>query len=359
MDPKALAEKWLNGTITEEEKAYFEKWYNDFDFSSLSIPYDARGHVFKRLQRQIRPEKVIPLSIKMAAAALLTGILAGTIYLLLSQHHQPLPVIVPGGNKAVLTLADGTHITLDSAANGAIARQGATQIVKLSNGELAYRESEHRAGAMQYNTINTPRGGQYHIQLPDGTNVWLNAASALKYPAAFTGSERRVELTGEAYFEVAANAAQPFFLQVNNMTVQVLGTNFNVNAYADEQTISTTLLSGSVKIVSGRYDHTLLPGQKALVNKEQSTINTITTDTEDEIAWKNGIFLYNNTDIASVMRQISRWYDVNISYQGTMTDNSFTGSISRNADISQVLKLLELTGGVHFKVTGKNITVMP
>jgi transmembrane sensor len=359
-DPKALADKWLKGTISEDEKAYFEKWYNHFDFSTITEEDTTfRQRVFNRLQQEIMPNRrIIPMVIRWSAAAAVVGILV-TGYLLLQKPPVAEKPILPGGNKAVLTLSDGSTIALDSAVNGAIAQQGSTQIVKLKNGELAYKADDHHPAIVQYNTISTPRGGWYRITLPDGTGVWLNAASSLKYPAAFTGSERQVTLTGEAYFEVADDAAQPFSVKANGITVHVLGTHFNINAYDDENAVKATLVTGRVKVTSGDHESILSPGQMAIVNSNQTSINTITTDTDEEIAWKNGLFQFNNTNIAAVMRQISRWYNVSISYEGTITDNSFTGSISRDADITKVLKLLELTGGVHFKVTGQNITVIP
>lgn len=284
------------------------------------------------------------------------------------QQQTPQNDVTPGGNKATLTLADGSVIVLDSATNGAIASEGGTKIIKLENGQLAYNAGGPGNGgpgnsgtATPYNTISTPRGGQYHIVLPDGSSVWLNAASSLRFPVAFTGKERRVEITGEAYFEISANASAPFFVKAGDIDVQVLGTSFNINAYYDEGSIKTTLLSGSVKVSNEASNAVLRPGQQAILNSRsgpEGKITLKTIDTEDAIAWKNGLFLFNNTDIKSIMRQIARWYDVEVKYEGNIPENSFVGEVSRDSRLSEVLKILELSN-VHFKIEGKTITLMP
>lgn len=267
--------------------------------------------------------------------------------------------VAPGGDKAMLTLADGSAIVLDSANNGLVAKQGNSKIEKPANGQLVYNAAQAENNiAVQYNVLTTPRGGQYRIVLPDGTKVWLNAASYLKFPTAFRGDKRNVELKGEAYFEVAQNAKQPFEVAVNNMQVQVLGTSFNINGYEDESNIKTSLIDGKVKVISENNASILAPGHEAIMNKNTNDIKVAAADVDDAIAWKNNVFSFQNADIPTIMRQIARWYDVEISYEGKVPTEKFVGEVSRNSNVSEVLKILELSK-VHFKIDGKKITVLP
>ena len=266
-------------------------------------------------------------------------------------------IIVPGGNRAVLTLADGSQIILDSAANGTLSHQGKTQIIKLDDGQLAYNAAAGSSEVL-YNTIATPRGGQYQVVLPDGTKVWLNAASSLRFPSTFSGKERIVELTGEGYFEVAKNAAMPFQVKTGEMQVEVLGTHFNVKAYSDEESLNTTLLEGSVKVVSKAKAGVLLkPGQQATLKDKETAFGLSDVDVNHEVAWKDGLFDFDNDNIHDIMRQLSRWYDVEVSYAGQKLQNHYTGSIRREVKISKVLEMLELAGGVQFSIDGKKVVV--
>ena len=277
--------------------------------------------------------------------------------------------VAPGGNKAVLTLADGSTIDLDEAKNGLLVRQGGSRLVKQNGGQLAYT-GESRAGTaikgmatkeIQYNLLTTPRGGQYQLILPDGSKVWLNAASSLKYPATFTGKERTVELKGEAYFEVAKNADMPFRVSVDNgkgegpMQVEVLGTQFNVKAYADEPAINTTLLDGAVRVHRNGQAAMIRPGEQAKLNGA-GMLKVETADTEEAVAWKNGLFRFDEATIEDVMRQLSRWYDVEVVYVNEAPKDLFRGEIYRNVNVSKVLKVLEASG-VRFTVEGKKILV--
>lgn len=279
--------------------------------------------------------------------------------------------IVPGGDKAVLTLADGTHIVLDSAGAGTLSQQGNMKIVKLSNGQVSYQFASNNAtpaasGKILYNTISTPRGGQYNIVLSDGSKVWLNAASSLRFPAAFNGNERNVELTGEGYFEVAHNPAKPFRVAVNGMTVKVLGTHFNINAYSDDRDTKTTLLEGSVEVETGSQRRTIVPGEQARVSNTSgesgsTKINIRNVDVDDVVAWKNGRFIFRDDNIQAVMRQLSRWYNVSVTYEGDVTNEEFVGVINRSRyeNISQILNMLERTRTVSFVVIGSHVTVKP
>lgn len=265
--------------------------------------------------------------------------------------------VVPGGNKAVLTLADGSTIILDNAQNGTLATQGSTKILKL-NGRLSYQSVNKNTSVALNNTISTPRGGQYELVLSDGSRVWLNAASSLRFPATFVGKERKVELVGEAYFEVAKNKHMPFMVNVNGMEVEVLGTHFNINSYKEEAEMRTTLLEGSVKIKRDGTSNILKPGQQAQLNKEGDLKIVKNADVEEAVAWKEGNFQFDRSDIYSVMRQIARWYDVEVEYRGTVTSH-FVGTISRSVNLKQVLNMLHLTGGVKFEVKDNKITVIP
>jgi len=304
--------------------------------------------------------------LRWAAAAMIV-MLAGGTYFYLQYKDKELPVpagvtahqdVAPGGNRAMLTLANGTTVMLDSAQNGIVAQQGATHVVKLANGQIAYNVTGAAIASMEFNTMVTPRGGQYQVTLPDGTRVWLNAASSLKYPVCFKGAERSVELTGEAYFEVAADVQHPFKVLTNNMEIQVLGTHFNVMAYTDEKNINTTLLEGAVKIVQGTAGQVLHPGQQAVLDKQTTMIQLKNADIQQVVAWKNGYFQFDGADLPALLRQIARWYDLDIIYEGTVTEHEFVGRISRNSHLSSVLKALQLSD-IHFRIDGKKLIVLP
>lgn len=308
--------------------------------------------------------KLLPYA---AAAAILAFAITSVLYFFLPStpvdvqaERKPIPhQVIPGGNKAVLTLADGSQITLDSTGNGAIASQGNVQVIKLDSGQLAYNATKGTTGKeMSYNTLVTPRGGQFRIILPDGTKVWLNAASSLRFPTAFSGKKREVQLIGEAYFEVAHNPQMPFKVTANAMEVQVLGTHFNIMAYPDEANIETTLLEGAVKIENGENDVMLKPGQQAELNRKGKMSVNSNVDVEEVVAWKNGYFHFNHEPLEGMMRQIGRWYDAEISYEGNISDREFGGKIERGSDITEVLKILELSK-VHFRIEGKKIIVTP
>lgn len=253
--------------------------------------------------------------------------------------------IMPGGNKAILTLADGSSILLDSAHNGVLAKQGNSIINKAKDGQLIYNNDQSSGAEIPgMNMISTPRGGQYQVVLPDGSKVWLNAASSLKYPTFFTGDQRVVEITGEAYFEVAKNALLPFIVKTKMAEVEVLGTHFNVMAYDDETLMKTTLLEGSVKVTSGKSSDILKPGQQALLNEREQLRIVNNVDVDEETAWKNGLFQFKDADVESIMRQVSRWYDVKISYEGKITARQYSGRISRNVKASELLNMLKYTG---------------
>jgi transmembrane sensor len=269
---------------------------------------------------------------------------------------------VPGGNKAILTLANGKQIILTAVKEGRLARENNVAISKTKNGNIVYHTDQSASSKGQqpvaaYNMITTPRGGQYLLILTDGTSVMLNASSSLKYPVSFTGNERSVELTGEAYFQVAHNASEPFRVISNGQTVEVLGTHFNINAYANEPAVKTALLEGSVKITqnSTGISSLLKPGQQSIISGNKLEVKD--ADMEEAVAWKNGYFMFESESIRSIMRKIARWYDVEVIFKGDIPTDNFGGTVSRFSNVSQVLKKLELTGSVHFKIEAGAITV--
>ncbi|MET4544896.1 transmembrane sensor [Pedobacter africanus] len=304
------------------------------------------------------------LWLKVAAVLVLC---AGVVFFTTqTKKGELLADVAPGGNKAILTLADGSKILLDSAVNGEVIKQSGVVVTKAADGQLVYTIQERGADGDHKknltNTVSTPRGGQYQVNLPDGTRVWLNAASELKFPLSFAGlKERRVSLTGEAYFEVKKDAAKPFIVASDRQVVQVLGTHFNVNSYKEDTNTKTTLLEGAVKVQSlkgGSPDEAMLkPGQQARIGNASSAISVATVDPLAEIAWKKGQFFFENEPIENIMKEVSRWYDVDIVYKDDFAGKTVWGSVTRYGNVSKVLSILELTGGIHFKIEGRRIIV--
>ncbi len=311
--------------------------------------------------------------LRWAVAAVLIFTIAGTGFYFLNKKKtgssQLPPVaavkIVPGGNKAVLTLSDGSQVALDSTADGLIRNQGNTKVIKLNDGKLAYQASASaNASIPVYNTITTPRGGQYQITLPDGTDVWLNSASSITFPTVFNGNERLVKITGEAYFEVKSmfskeeKGKMPFIVEAADNRITVLGTHFNVNAYSDEDAVRTTLAEGSVKVSRGNSSTMIKPGEQAMLANGETNFKIIHPDMEEVLAWKNGKFLFRNANAQSIMRQLSRWYDVDINYKDDLSKIIFSGGISRKDRIEKLIELLELDGRMKLVLTGRELTIM-
>jgi ferric-dicitrate binding protein FerR (iron transport regulator) len=334
--------------------------------------------------------------IKWTAAAAVVLLIAGAAYWFTTKNTtaRPVPAPVatkittpvdaaPGGNHATLTLANGSVIVLDQAKEGDLAQQGGSRIVKPDSGQLVYYPATSRSAAIEYNTISTPRAGQFHIILPDGTHVWLNAASSLRFPTAFTGTTREVQLSGEGYFEVRPRLTSPpaggggkkipFIVNVslptsreagsgsrgNGERVEVLGTHFNINAYEDENDIKTTLLEGSVKVSSmvNGESSIIKPGEQTIVSSHSPLAIDHSPDVQKVIAWKNGFFEFNDMSLPAIMRQISRWYDVDVSLQASYPDKRFGGRISRKLNLANIVSMLE-TYGVHFKMENNKLIVV-
>jgi transmembrane sensor len=384
-DFEKLLDKYIAGEASLEEEQQLLNFYGSFQKNpkTLEATDELGENIFGKIQENISaveenqysPSFYYLKSISIAALILLfisTGLyFYSNREILEPEQFTEIDVrndILPGYNKAILTLADGSKISLDDAANGLLASQGNIAITKTENGQIVYEKNNvdkskfisHRSAI---NTIQTPKGGKYQIRLPDGSKVWLNSASTLIYPTTFAGNERKVQLKGEAYFEIAPNKNVPFRVESDNQIVEVLGTHFNINSYDDEDYVKTTLLEGSVKVILSSNPNEisktklLKPGEQSLTKSSQSGIRIENADTEKAVAWKNGYFKFRNTPIKEIMREIERWYDVELVYEGKIPSDEFTGFISNDVKISAVLKIMEESGGVKFSVKGKKLKV--
>jgi transmembrane sensor len=374
---RQLVQRYLNNKATDEELTLFFSLMNEGKLDRyLAEGMDAETAA----PAKQAPVKWITTG-RVAAAAIVLMLLSATGYWLVHQRSttavvqkkeapQPVNDIAPGSNKAVLTLADGRAMVLDSTGTGVLTQQGNTNIVKLNDGQVTYQTNGNaKAAQVYYNTLTTPRGGQYRLTLPDGTQVWLNAASSIRYPTVFTGNERKVDITGEAYFEVTKNAAMPFKVATRNMEVEVIGTHFNINAYDDEDVTKTTLLEGKVKVrqwpmVNGQLktenEALLKPGEQAVLSRTHSPLTIDhSPDLEEVMAWKNGYFSFTDASITAIMRQAARWYNVEVVYEGNMSDEYFSGQLPRSENISALLKFLELTKTVKCRIQDKKIIIRP
>lgn len=371
--PEELIHKYNEGTCTEDERALIESWHlHDLSQSSFEPSQETIQNVNTRTRQAImaharadRPVRRLWPQRMIAAASILFFLALGAYFFYNKSGSaaltaDPVADVAPGGNKAVLTLGNGQRIILNGAKNGKLALQGNISIDKTTDGNVTYRphntQQASNSSEIIYNTMSTPIGGQYELTLADGTKVWLNAASSIKYPTTFSGNERKVEITGEVYFEVAHNAAMPFRVVSDQQVVEVLGTHFNINAYHDEENIRTTLLEGSVKVSAEKNTMIIKPGQQAVLKAGELARRE--ADVNEAVAWKNGYFLFNDEKISSIMRKLSRWYDIDVRYQGSPTNEGFNGAISRFKNISQVLKMLEKTKAVHFKTEGRRVTII-
>jgi ferric-dicitrate binding protein FerR (iron transport regulator) len=400
MEEKQLKEffdRFSRNEHTEEEHAQFINWLNTLsarDTENILKKYQqtvtgtvwlADPHLAEKIEQRINALSTsearqitlwTPVK-KYAAAACILVVSAAAFYLIKAPEKTTEQAvlkkaavksnIVQGRNAAILTLADGTVITLDSAKVGNLANQDNVAVFKTNDGQIAFdatrmSSQQKRSDQLNYYSLSTPRGGQYFVKLPDGTKVWLNAASSIKFLSEFSAKERLVELSGEAYFEVEKDNKRPFIVKTALQEVQVLGTSFNINSYSDEPHTTTTLLNGSIRVaLPGNNAGTLLkPGQQArLANTGDNVINVATVDPQQFVDWKDGYFKFSRDSIQSIMRKIARWYDVDVVYSGNVTKEGFVGTIKRSEDISEVLQTLKLTGIINFKIEGKTITVLP
>jgi len=375
-----LYEKYLTGNCTSEEREAIENYQDSIDLDRHHWIKDQMGEqevvketihaeLLASIARQKR-RQILKARTWYAAAAVILLILSSGLYFNSLKNKTPVIVqtesprfkndVLPGENRAILTLDDGSQINLDDAQNGVLASEDNTDIRKTGSGQLEYSAGDKIIETLKYNTLSTPMGGQYQLSLPDGSKVWLNSGSSIRFPTAFIGKERVIELKGEAFFDIKENKKMPFIVRTNNsMDIRVLGTQFNVMAYDDEKSINTTLLEGSVQILKESGTAFLEPGQAAILNKGTGKIKVAIADIDEAVAWKNGYFIFSNENIESIMRKVSRWYNVEVDYQGNLSNKDFVGTISRDKNISELLKMLELTGAIHFKVDGRRVTVMP
>ncbi|MFA5244496.1 MAG: FecR family protein [Pedobacter sp.] len=378
-EAKSLLDKYINGNCNQSEKVIVERWYvsesskqqlADIDEEFISEKKEIWSELSKHIKEKQRARKSRNLILIWGSSAAAILLLTINIPNYFFKEKKALmttaisavetPDIGPGRDKAILTLADGRKIIIDEKDQGQIADQSGIKITKASDGTIVYiipETIERNPDPVPYNTIETPKGGKFQIILPDQTKVWLNAASILKFPALFTGKERLVELSGEAYFDVAKNSNMPFNVKTRDVNVIVTGTEFNIMAYYDEPFSTTTLVEGSVRVSNQSERISLNPGEQAFSDKKEQ-LSKKSADVEEAIAWKSGLFQFNNADINTVMNQLSRWYDVSVEYRSKVPDKRFGGYISRNSNLSQVLKMLELSG-LKFEIEDKKIIVLP
>ncbi|MGX5819507.1 FecR family protein [Chitinophaga lutea] len=368
----ALYEKYLRGECTPEELEQLRDYSDEFVWQDTGwIDPAQQDAVYRRLSASMDAETQVRRLFAWRRVAVAAAVIAvAAVGLWRMQGDAPPTKVVstaakiaasssagtPGGNKAVLILADGSEIALNEADSGRIASQGDALVSKTGHGQLVYQGGGSQDTTTVYNTIAIPRGGQYSIALPDGSRIWINAASRLRFPVRFSGPERIVELEGEAYFEVARNERQPFRVRTRNMDVEVLGTRFNVNAYADEPTVSATLLEGKVRLHAGGNSSVLTPGWEGTFTAAAG-LATRRADIDRAMAWKNGYFVFNDEPLHAIMRKVSRWYDVDVRYAGANANLSYAGTISRFKNVQDVLHMLALTGTVRFSMEGNVITV--
>ena len=356
-----------------------ERWTLELSgFSEEDAPHPSTGgedspeqaQTFRDILQQVKIRQRIVWR-RIAVAACVTALLGIGIYYQLS-HRQPQEIIAhsnaldkenvfPGSNKALLTLANGKTIVLDSAQIGQLAIQGNSKVMKAGNGILTYSPPETAAGQepVQYNTLVTPRGGQFQIVLPDGSKVWLNSVSSLRYPTAFGGRYREVEMQGQCYFEIAKDVSKPFKVKIisshgEEPEVLVLGTRFDIMAYPDEPTLNTALLEGGIQIKQGDKETRLSPGQQEIYDRATHAIAVLPVDTEQAVAWKDGFFEFDNTSLAVIMRQLARWYDIEVDYNKVNDYRLFGGAISRNLPLSEILNMLK-GSGIYFKLQGRRL----
>ncbi len=386
IDLLELLKKHKAGTASKEEVEFLYAYYDLFDAKedelqsmNLADVQILKAEIYSGIQEKIDETKSTPIrrintryKWLAAASVLLLFSIAAFVFLSRSPANETViaksettvsPVvndIAPGGNQATLTLADGTVIVLDDKANGVISEQQGAVVKKAADGHVLYAPNEKAAAVI--NTISTPNGGQYRLTLADGTNVWLNAASSITFPTAFTGETREVKIRGEAYFEVAKDKQHPFKVISENQVIEVLGTHFNVNTYDDEPAEKTTLLEGSVSVTRNSTNNketatkVLVPGQQSVLNRSKASIRVQSADTEEAIAWKNGYFKFDRVDIQTIMRQVARWYNVEIEYRGGISDDVFVGKIARSENVSGVLRILALSK-IKTSIDGRKIIV--
>jgi len=376
-----ILKKYRQGKATEEEQRFLEAYYDLFESESgmedlneeekerlkQGIKNDIQEQIVKKELRTAKVRKIH--SLRKIAAVLLFLLVSGAVFYLFHTKNSTFEPSVaenngtqqeeihPGGNKAILTLANGQKIVLDSSSQKTFSSQSYINMSR-DSGILVYTSAQKETKQTRYNTITTPYGGKYKVVLSDGTKVWLNAGSSLHYPIAFNGNKRKVTLTGEGYFEVAQNKNKPFVVKAEGLQVKVLGTHFNINAYPENKEVKTTLAEGSVLVSKGKDSKQLSPGEQAGWNRDNRRFSVSKVNVREMLAWKNDLFYFDNTNIKSIMQQLARWYNVQVRYNMKEVDKkNFSGVMSRYTDIKEILKRMELTGTIHFEVEGKKVIV--
>jgi transmembrane sensor len=367
----SLIKKYNAGNASKDEKELVESWYMQFEQKDLQDLSEAERAADLDLiwnKLPIHQQKVRSMTLwyrVTAAAAILLFISIGVYYITNREPDQQkviqniAKIAKPGGNQAILILGNGKQVVLTGANNGTLTTQGSTAITKTAEGKVVYQSNASASSkeVVSYNTMVTPVGGTYNLTLADGTKVMLDAASSIHYPVTFTGNERKVEITGQAYFEVAHNKAKPFRVTTNGQTVEVLGTHFNINAYTDEGSTKTTLLEGSVKITNASGAVVIKPGQQSVIAKGNTAIAVKDADVETATAWKDGIFRFKRADLQTVMHQFSRWYNVEVVYEGDIPQAAITGKVLRNENATHMLEILSKLG-IRFRMEGKKIVII-
>lgn len=388
-----IIKKITEGTATDEELAWYNYWFNRYDATKNS-PEALNSFNFQTKETELLEKIQIKISVyeqyaakhrhsKIAIAVACILLILGSVLWLSNpwqkdqfqtDHTQYVLInkstteeIKPGSTKAILTLANGKKIALAKNDSGQIAIEKGVYIRKSATGKLIYEVSDAAALSADrnqptcYNTIETPRGGQYQVELPDGTTVWLNAASSLRYPTTFNKTGRQVELQGEAFFDIAPSAFSakyPFIVHTNGQQVEVMGTQFNINAYSNEENTVTTLINGKIKVSGAGTSLLLKPGQQTLLSADKQALVTQQADVEKAIAWKNGYFIFHRENIQSVMRQLARWYAVDVSFEKAPPNkDEYVGKLKRSSDIKNVLKILEITN-LKYRIEGRKITIL-
>lgn len=364
---KQLIKKYLNGTATSEEQAILESWYNELAKTNTNLEDEpdyetAHAEILEQLRAKQQPRRSIIWPRIAAAAAIL---LLATLILLQTRsvkqatdQRTSKTDILPAKSGGVLTLANGQKINLEKISKGYMIYQNDKRIAKVGNSSLVYDTRVNTDVKLSYNELFTPKGRTFLLILADGTKVWLNAGSTLRYPASFVNNERKLFLKGEAYFEVNHDKLKPFYVVTDDQITEDVGTSFNINAYSDEPYAVTTLIEGTVKVMKSDHSISLKPGQQAFISAD-GKLTAEHVNTDKIMAWRNGMFVFDGENIEVIMRQISRWYNVEVIYQTTTSEKDFVATISRNDKLSEALRKLEYTGIIHFKVEGRKVFVMP
>lgn len=366
---KELVDKYDTGNITPEERGELLAFYDSVDFGDLVDLDDPKLVLRAENQYQILMSKatgpqrrhIVRRFWIPAAAVAAIALIFGLSRMLWIPKQQSAPILadvaIPGSNGAILTLANGKQVILDSTGSSVIVQQGSTKVVN-ANGQLFYKPGSINTGSQAYNTLTTPKGRQYKLTLPDGTEVMLNAASSIRYPTSFTGTERIVQATGEVYFDVAPNANMPFKVQAGNCTVNVIGTTFDLYAYTDEPVTKTTLISGAVRVENAHNSRLLKPGEQIRVGKNNASEVVKLSDAGEATAWTRGIIDFSSVDISTLMRQLSRWYNIEVKYEGSIPKGHISGAAPRNTPLLEIIKALA-ANGIYCRLDGSTLVVSP